>query len=144
VGAQLTLHSDLAAFAAATVEEGCVGETLSAAIAAEALRVCTDPAVRNSLAMIVRDERRHAALAWRTVAWALRVGDETVREAVRRAFDKALARPVVVAPEAAFPAFGRLGSKRGAAVAEAALRAVVGPTSKALLALSPESLQTAA
>jgi hypothetical protein len=65
----------LADLAALTVEEGCVGETLGAALAGEQLALSVDPETRRILARIVRDEARHAELAWRFVAWA--VGEET-------------------------------------------------------------------
>jgi hypothetical protein len=61
----------LADLAALTAEEGCVGETLGAALAAEQLAVAVDPEVRRILARIVRDEARHAELAWRFIAWAV-------------------------------------------------------------------------
>ncbi|MDB5217488.1 MAG: hypothetical protein JWO86_5415 [Myxococcaceae bacterium] len=61
----------LADLAALTVEEGCVGETLGAALAGEQLAVAVDPETRRILARIVRDEARHAELAWRFVAWAV-------------------------------------------------------------------------
>lgn len=61
----------LADLAALTAEEGCVGETLGAALAAEQLAVTVDPETRRILARIVRDEARHAELAWRFVAWAI-------------------------------------------------------------------------
>ena len=61
----------LADLAALTAEEGCVGETLGAALAGEQLAVAVDPEVRRILARIVRDEARHAELAWRFVAWAI-------------------------------------------------------------------------
>jgi hypothetical protein len=51
--------------------EGCVGETLAAIEAAEALAGATDPEVRRALERIAHDERRHAELAFRFVAWAL-------------------------------------------------------------------------
>jgi len=51
--------------------EGCVGETLAAIEAAEALAGATDPEVRRALERIAQDERRHAELAFRFVAWAL-------------------------------------------------------------------------
>jgi hypothetical protein len=55
----------------AAFREGCVGETLAALVAAEQLRVATDPEARACLARIAEDEARHAELAWRFVAWAL-------------------------------------------------------------------------
>lgn len=54
-----------------TFDEGCVGETCAALQAAEALATAGDEVVRETLEVIARDERRHAELAWRFIAWAL-------------------------------------------------------------------------
>jgi hypothetical protein len=51
--------------------EGCIGETVAALEAAEALATTTDSAVRDVLAEIAPDEARHAELAWRFLKWAL-------------------------------------------------------------------------
>lgn len=51
--------------------EGCIGETVAAAEAQELARSAEDPIVRGVFATIARDEARHAALAYRFVAWAL-------------------------------------------------------------------------
>lgn len=64
-----------------TVREGCVGETLAALEAAEALQHCADATVRSVLERIVVDETRHAELAWRFVAWALQTASGTPRGA---------------------------------------------------------------
>lgn len=64
--------------------EGCVGESLAVAEAAEQLRAATDPAVRAVLARIVEDETAHAELAWDIVAWAIAQGGPSVRKAVAR------------------------------------------------------------
>ena len=50
--------------------EGCVGETVAAVEAAEGACHATDPLLRAVLRGIAADETRHAALAWRFVAWA--------------------------------------------------------------------------
>src|SRR6185436_8861484 len=85
-GGAAEVRDDLAAIAAAVVREGCIGETLAAAQAGAQLELATDPAVRSVLARIAEDETRHAELAWRVVAWAIREGGDAVREAVREAF----------------------------------------------------------
>jgi hypothetical protein len=77
---------DLASFAAATAREGCVGETVTVLVTLECLARTTDPAVRAALTQIVADERGHAALAWRTVRWALSAGGPSVRAAVAQVF----------------------------------------------------------
>jgi hypothetical protein len=82
----------LAEAAAATVREGCVGETLSALVAQAQLARATDANVREALSRIADDEARHAELAWRFVGWAVQTGGEPVRSAVKKAFGEALAR----------------------------------------------------
>ncbi|MBX7077818.1 MAG: ferritin-like domain-containing protein [Nannocystaceae bacterium] len=69
----------------AAVVEGCVGETIAAARAEHARHGVRDEAVAGVLAVIARDERRHAQLAWRFVSWAVRRHPELQR-AVARAF----------------------------------------------------------
>jgi len=81
---------DLEALARATVEEGCVGETL-AALEAEAHRSAAPSAViQAAWCIIAADEARHAELAWSFVRWAIGTGGEPVRAAVSEAFERAL------------------------------------------------------
>jgi hypothetical protein len=102
-GGRVEVASDLAAIAASTVLEGCVGETLASIQAAEQLARATDPAVREALAIIAEDEARHAELAWRTVAWAMQIGGAPVRDAVKAAFARA-ARAIPAADPRTTPA----------------------------------------
>ena len=62
---------DLRTVTVETLLSGCIGETLAAIAASEALERCEDETVRNVLVEIVRDETRHAKLAWRFVQWAI-------------------------------------------------------------------------
>lgn len=76
----------LAAIAQTTFTEGCVAETIAACL----LRVAAERArAPHHLAAwidaIASDEERHAALAWRTVAWAIDRGGPEVRRAVQAA-----------------------------------------------------------
>jgi hypothetical protein len=73
------------------IAEGCVGETVAAIEAAEALEQCEDATARAALEVISADEGRHAALAWQFVAWALQTGESGLRSRVREAFDALLA-----------------------------------------------------
>lgn len=136
-GGSAEVRSDLASIAAAVVREGCIGETLAAAQAAAQLERATDPAVRRVLAAIVEDESRHAELAWRTVAWAIRSGGEEVRRAVELAFagaDHGVATSD--APEDARTAMRTHGRLAGVELDEAlrtARREVVAPCAAALL-----------
>ncbi len=72
----------LAAFASATFRDACVAETLGAiAVRRDAERA--PPALRARLVAIAEDEERHAELAWRTLAWAVREGGAAARDALR-------------------------------------------------------------
>jgi hypothetical protein len=75
----LPLRADLASFARALASEGCVGETLAALVAAARARAATDERVASVLASVAEDEAGHAELAWRTMAWVLRVGGDEVK-----------------------------------------------------------------
>jgi hypothetical protein len=65
--------------------EGCVGETLSVVRAAAQIATCHDPSVKKVLETIAEDEARHAGLAWKTVRWALSLGDSEVVDQVTKA-----------------------------------------------------------
>jgi hypothetical protein len=65
-----------------TATEGCVDETIAAVLAADRALRSTDRVVRAVLERIAEDEARHAELAWRTVAWAVREGGGAVLAAV--------------------------------------------------------------
>lgn len=67
--------------------EGCIGETLAAAEAQAACEHAKDPAVREILERIAADETRHAALAFRFVAWALAKGEPRSAALVRRTLE---------------------------------------------------------
>lgn len=64
------------------VREGCIGETIAAQEAAEAAACAQDAAVLSVLERIQQDERAHAELAWRFVAWALKRDGKGVRDVV--------------------------------------------------------------
>jgi len=84
----------LTAITAATVKEGCIVETLSAALASARAAGAGDGQIRAALAKIAEDETRHAELAWRFLEWALERGGESLREAVARTFEEeSRARP---------------------------------------------------
>lgn len=134
----------LADLAALTAEEGCVGETLGAALATEQLALATDPATRRVLERIVRDEARHAELAWRFVAWAVAeerrgsLGAAGVLEAVTGAVHHAVraTRAMVVRPcvaeVAAWHAHGRVTCAEARDASERAIVEIVLPCLAAL------------
>lgn len=116
--------------------EGAIGETLSAVTAAEQMACATDPAVREALAGIAEDEARHAELAWRTVAWAIRRGGASVRSTVARVF-AAITMPASDAGSLAgspiLAAHGRLGEAERQRATAQALEEIVLPAARLLL-----------
>lgn len=66
-----------------TLVSGCVNEAIAAALALEGGRTAEHDEERRALEVIARDEAEHAALAFRTVAWALSVDPELVRDEIR-------------------------------------------------------------
>jgi len=66
-----TLCENITEFARHTLIEGAIGETFAVLLASEQLRVATDPAVREFLHHVVKDEAEHAELAWETLRWCL-------------------------------------------------------------------------
>lgn len=135
----LTVHDSLgkmslAEIAALTAEEGCVGETLGAALAAEQLAVTSDPGTIAVLRKIALDEARHAELAWRFVAWATRKGGPEVERAVARAVERAIAGSLAAELRTydgidldMWHAHGRLTCHESRAVTERTIEEVVRP-----------------
>lgn len=125
--------ADLARLARDTFIEGCVGETVSALSATRAAERTTS-AVRGVWRLLAADETRHAALAWRTLGWALRMGGPAIgrevlalAEAMRaELLDEADAQ--AAAPEADAAAFGRLSPRALAAVHHDAWQELIMPT----------------
>jgi hypothetical protein len=135
---RVEVDANLATVAARAAREGCIGETLAAILAAEQLLHAEDPAVRAALVVIAEDEARHAELAWRTVAWALRTGGAEVRAAVTAVFaETSVPAPSIEARLEASPllAHGRLSSADVQLTLERGLREVVLPGARALLAI---------
>lgn len=68
-----------------TVRDGCLGETLAALEAATLAARAPRGAERDLLARIAEDELRHAALAFRILAWATTTGHPDVAPSLSRA-----------------------------------------------------------
>jgi hypothetical protein len=67
--------------------DGCLGEEAAAHRAAHAARVAGDPSARETQSTIAKEEKRHAELGWRILAWALERGGDDVAQIVRAARD---------------------------------------------------------
>jgi hypothetical protein len=100
---------DLRDFVATLIREGCIGETVAAIEARDALEHATDPAVRVVLETIAHDELRHAALAWQTLSWVVssgRADRELVRAEVLKALREVRPRARAESHDEALKAFG--------------------------------------
>jgi hypothetical protein len=128
--------SSLQAIVELVIVEGCIGETVAALEAAEAAAHASDPAVRAVLQAISEDEKRHAELAYRFVAWALAERGD-LAPLVRRAFDaqaRSAPRPPLAASDTSrLGAHGLLSPAHLAEVRDQALRDAVLPCARALL-----------
>ena len=125
----------LAAFAAETALEGCLGEGLASLLAREGAVRAEDPVLRDVLDTIAHQEAGHALLAWRTVRWAIEVGGAPVRESVARVFQDALQQGIAVpeSPEADHARWGLLSRTAAEALGRRALAEVMLPAARALL-----------
>jgi hypothetical protein len=116
-------------FLATLIREGCIGETVAAIEARDALEHVTDPAVRVVLETIARDELRHAALAWRILGWVVasgRADRALVYDEVLRALREARPRPQPLDDEAALQAFGVVSDTRREELRLMAVSSVIG------------------
>ena len=71
--------TSLAAITKLVLREGCVGETVASLEAVAAAEVASDPAVKQALTRIARDELEHAELAFQFLRWALSVSSPEER-----------------------------------------------------------------
>jgi hypothetical protein len=134
------------------VAEGCIGETLAALRAQAALDEARCPAVRAVLARIVEDETRHAELAFRYLAWALRQGDPALgdevaallRDEQERPYAQPGPEPLDAEARACLRAHGRIASEQDRALREIAFTQVIAPCFRGILAAAAGSREPAA
>jgi hypothetical protein len=126
-----------------TFAEGCIGETAAAVEATEAAGRARDQTVRTALERIAADETRHAQLAWRTVVWAFRQADESVRDRARRCIAQAeaeakdLARGAHARDDDHLAAYGVLGEAHKRRLRRQVLTEIVLPSARTLLSALP-------
>ena len=121
------------------IVEACVGETIAAIQAAEALRLATDETVRVVLTGIVADEWRHAEAGWRFVRWAVHQGGPAMAQRAQEMLATAAQRrrtppPLPQLSPAVFDAHGCPDAERLHAAEQAALREIILPCMAALAA----------
>lgn len=134
-----------------TLEDGCLIEDLNADFAERAHRLATDPAMSSLTAIIAREEREHAALAWDILRFCIAL-DARVAAAVRRRLDRlptsivipydhATAKLITRADAAALAAHGRVPFSEWAALYERRRAATI---ERARALLAPSVLRIAA
>ncbi|MFN7143108.1 MAG: ferritin-like domain-containing protein [Myxococcota bacterium] len=126
---------DLRATMHALVAEACVGETLGAAELAAAADTCVDPRLAAALRAVADDETRHAALAWRTLAWILETAPE-LRDEAHAALLARVEEALATRPDASphLPEHGVHGPDMRAAVHRAVVADVIHPCIAACIA----------
>lgn len=133
--------SDWGAILTDCILEGCIGETVAAIEAAEALSHCEDAAASQVLEQIVSEESQHAELAWQFLAWSLREGPAGLREQAAAVFRAELERPAVPVLESErdqrLLRHGLLSSGLRQALRARVLRAVIAPSVEALFEPAP-------
>ncbi|MFT3767994.1 MAG: hypothetical protein QM820_21295 [Minicystis sp.] len=84
-----------------SLQDGCLLEDFNADVAARCAEVCMDPAVKDVLLRIAREERSHAEFSWQVLAWLLDRGGDRVLRAVEEAMTKLgdVPRPTAVSGE---------------------------------------------
>lgn len=118
----ISFSRNLADLAVAVLREGCIGETLAAALAREQLSVVGDAQCRAALEVIARDEAEHALMAWRFLRYAVDRGGADVVARLQIALAEApreLAEEPSDVPTETWNFYGRLTEpERRAVVAE--------------------------
>lgn len=117
------------------IEEACVGEAIGVAEALAFADGAKDPVIAEVLSRVAEEEQRHAALAWRALAWMLNGADDQTLALARDTFQNAMATmrrdPIVAGPVSR-----EHGLWSGAQIGEVrrkALDEVVAPCAQALL-----------
>jgi hypothetical protein len=121
---------------ATLVREGCIGETVAAIEASDALASAVDPVVRMVLETVARDELRHAELAWRTLGWLVasgRANRATVQDEVALALRQVESSPRRTEAGDDLAAFGVISDARRDELRQAAATRVIRRCADALL-----------
>jgi hypothetical protein len=137
---------DVGSMLATLVREGCIGETLAAVEAVDALECAEDSAIRTVLERIAADETRHAELAWRALAWLIDAG-RVQRAHVRRIVDEALEEAAQEGPRPGdddLRVFGIVGGSRRRDIRRQALSRVVRSCADAMIRTTPRTSRASA
>ena len=131
-----SMSRDEVAIVTSAIVEGCIEETLSAALASIAAVQTEDRVVAAVLRKIARDEERHAALAWSFVRWVADARPD-LHGVIDAAFEAGIARatqPDATTRSAGLQAHGVLDPATRRATIRATIREVVRTAHRGLLA----------
>ena len=86
-----------------SLQDGCLLEDFNADVAAACEAACEEPATKDVLARIAREERSHAEFSWSMLEWLIARGGARVSEAIEREASAlaAVARPTAVSADKA-------------------------------------------
>ena len=135
---RLSPRVDLRDITLSLAREACLCETLGVAevsAARELVQGARGPeAISAHLAQVEADETRHAALAWRTLAWLMESATDTLRHEVIESFERGARELLSVEPEALKPehtsalsCFGVLSAAQRYEARLSAAREVIAP-----------------
>jgi hypothetical protein len=122
-----------------TIVEGCIGESIAAVEAREALAGATDPAVVAALSRVAEDEARHAELAFRFIQFVLAGSDRVLAATTARALldaadtEVAFAEPRAIVSSLRTLSHGMLPGALRREIRRSVLRDVVRPAAEALV-----------
>jgi hypothetical protein len=126
--------------AVAVLLEGCIGETLAAALARDQLERCGDEQSRDVLSVIARDEEEHSLLAWRFLRYAVeRCGPQVIArlQAALADASRATAPVATSVPPQVWNHYGRLTPDQEHEVIERTWNEVILPAFTLLCASEP-------
>ena len=113
--------------------EAAINETLAVIIAAEQRKATTEPAIQLFLEGVIRDESRHAELAWKTLRWCIDVGGEDVRNRLHEIMMEEPSIGSTDFPEEALLKYGLCSRKHINKAIEQGMKRVVRPSFASLL-----------
>jgi hypothetical protein len=130
---EIDLAKDLCTLAERVAREAAINETLAVIIASHQLTTVKDPAIFAYLSEVIRDETRHAELAWETLRWCIEQGGDPVRETLRSIMREPLNLDGHEFPEIGICALGVLSKDKVNKILLEGFEKVVQPAFESLL-----------
>ena len=100
------LATNIQDLASAVLEEAAIQETLAVLLAAEQRKIVQSPDIKRFLDDVIRDESRHAELAFETLRWCIEVGGEEIRSLIAQRIQQPIKISTQNYPKQAIAALG--------------------------------------